>query len=125
MPTWSRGWPALVAACGWAISGRLRFEAGFATVGCTIQARADLDPAGVTIADQVLPVASSGGLGVSTRERVPGVQLSDHHDAPVDLATAVVGLQDVHDLTRVVVHEERVLALLMADLAAIARSVDQ
>ncbi|WP_408630271.1 DUF2399 domain-containing protein [Amycolatopsis mongoliensis] len=36
------------------MSGRLRFEAGFSTVGCTTQARPDFNPAGFTIADQVL-----------------------------------------------------------------------
>src|SRR5690349_3915622 len=40
-------------------------------------------------------------------------------------AAPVGGLRDVHDITRIAVHEERVLALLMADLAAVARSVDQ
>jgi len=38
---------------------------------------------------------------------------------------AVAGLREVHDLTRIAAHEERVLALVMADLAAVARTLDQ
>lgn len=118
--------PPLVCTDGIASGAALDLLAGLAAAGCTIHARADFDPAGFTIADQVLSVVpSSRSWRFDARTYAEECGLSGHRNAPVDLATAVGGLRGVHDITRIAVHEERVLALLMADLAAVARSVDQ
>ncbi|MGI6872406.1 DUF2399 domain-containing protein [Amycolatopsis sp. 3B14] len=115
--------PSLVCTDGIASGAALDLLAGLATAGCTIHARADFDPAGFTIADQVLSVAS-GALSwrFNARTYAEECGLSGHHDAPSDLAAAVAGLRVAYDLARSPVHEERVLALLLSDLAAGAGS---
>lgn len=111
--------PPLVCTDGIASGAALDLLAGLATAGCTIHARADFDPAGFTIADQVLSVAS-GALSwrFNARTYAEECGLSGHHDAPDDLAAAVAGIRVVYDRARSPVHEERLLALLLSDLAA-------
>lgn len=108
----------LVCTDGIASGAALDLLAGLTTAGCTIHARADFDPAGFTIADQVLSVAP-GALSWRFNARTYAEErgLSGHHDAPDDLAAAVAGLRVVYDHARSPVHEERVLALLLSDLA--------
>lgn len=110
--------PPLVCTDGIASGAALDLLAGLATAGCTIYARADFDPAGFTIADQVLSV-TSGALPWRFNARTYAEErgLSGHHDAPDDLAAAVAGLRVLYDRVRSPVHEERVLALLLSDLA--------
>ncbi|WP_083754167.1 DUF2399 domain-containing protein [Actinosynnema sp. ALI-1.44] len=110
--------PPLVCTDGIASGAALDLLAGLATTGCTIHARADFDPAGFTIADQVLSVVPSAlSWRFNARIYADECGLSAHHDAPDDLATAVAGLRVVYDRVRSPVHEERVLALLLSDLA--------
>lgn len=118
--------PPLVCTDGIASGAALDLLAGLATAGCTIHARADFDPAGFTIADQVLSVAP-GALSWRFNARTYAEQcaLSGHHDAPDDLAGAVAGLRVAYDRARSPVHEERVLALLLSDLAAAADPTDR
>lgn len=115
--------PPLVCTDGIASGAALDLLAGLATAGCTIHVRADFDPAGFTIAEQVLSVAP-GALSwrFNARTYAEECGLSGHHDAPGDLSAAVAGLQVAYDLARSPVHEERVLALLLCDLAAGAGS---
>lgn len=95
--------PPLVCADGIASGADLGLLAGLAAAGCTIHARADLDPAGFAIIDQVLSVASSArSWRFDARTHAVQCGLSGHHHAPADLATAVVGLRVVHDLIRIV-----------------------
>lgn len=115
--------PPLVCTDGIASGAALDLLIGLATAGSTIHARADFDPAGFTIADQVLSVAP-GALSwrFNARTYAKECGLSGHHDAPDDLAAAVAGLRVAYDLARFPVHEERVLALLLSDLAVRAGS---
>ncbi|QQQ74901.1 DUF2399 domain-containing protein [Saccharothrix sp. 6-C] len=118
--------PPLVCTDGIASGAALDLLAVLATAGCTIHARADFDPAGFTVADQVLSVAS-GALSWRFNARTYAAEcgLSGHHDAPDDLAAAVAGLRVVYDLARSPVHEERLLALLLSDLAPGAGPADR
>jgi len=117
--------PPLACTDGIASGAALDLLAGLATAGCTIHARADFDPAGFTITDQVLSV-TPGALSwrFNARTYAEECGLSGHHDAPDGLAAAVAGLRVVHDFARSPVHEERVLALLLSDLAAGAGPAD-
>ncbi|OLR90303.1 hypothetical protein BJP25_02730 [Actinokineospora bangkokensis] len=115
--------PPLVCTDGIASGAALDLLAGLAIAGCTIHARADFDPAGFTIADQVLSVAPDAlSWRFNARTYAEERGLSGHHDAPEDLAAAVAGLRVAYDLARLPVHEERVLTLLLSDLAVGAGS---
>lgn len=115
--------PPLVCTDGIASGAALDLLAGLAAAGCTIHARADFDPAGFTIADQVLSVAP-GALPwrFDARTYADECGLTCPPAVAGDLATAVTELRVGYDRARVPVHEERVLALLLSDLAAGSRS---
>ncbi|EWC64194.1 hypothetical protein UO65_0520 [Actinokineospora spheciospongiae] len=110
--------PPLVCTDGTASGAALDLLSGLAAAGCAIHARADFDPAGFTIADQVLSVAP-GALSWRFDQRTCATEcgMSGRHAAPHDLVTAVAGLRVAYDRSRSPVHEERVLALLLSDLA--------
>ncbi|QUQ64575.1 hypothetical protein JJ691_22950 [Kutzneria sp. CA-103260] len=111
--------PPLVCTDGIASGAALDLLAGLAAVGSTIRVRADFDPAGFTIADQVLSVAP-GALSwrFDARTYADECGLSGHRSTSGDLATALTELRVAYDHARTPVHEERVLALLLSDLAA-------
>lgn len=111
--------PPLVCTDGIASGAALDLLAGLAAAGCRIHARADFDAAGFTIADQVLSVAP-GALSwrFNAQTYAEACGLSTSHDTSGDLGAAVAGLRAVYDRMRSPVHEERVLALLLSDLAA-------
>jgi len=71
----------------------------------------------------VAPSALSWRFNARTYAQERG--LAGGHDAPADLAAALVELRVVHDRTRSPVHEERVLTLLLSDLAAGADPADR
>ncbi|MCP2257123.1 TIGR02679 family protein [Streptoalloteichus tenebrarius] len=111
--------PPLVCTDGIASGAALDLLAWLTAAGCTIHARADFDPAGFTIADQVLSVAP-GALSwrFDTRTYANECGLSVPHGTSGDLATAVQELRLAYDHARIPVHEERVLGLLLSDLTA-------
>ncbi|MER6993762.1 DUF2399 domain-containing protein [Saccharopolyspora hirsuta] len=109
--------PPLVCTDGIASGAALDLLAGLAGAGCAIRARADFDPAGFTIADQVLSVAPrTRSWHFDARTYAHECGLGGQHDAAEDLATALVALRDVYADTPV--HEERVLPALLADLSS-------
>ena len=118
--------PPLVCTDGIASGAALDLLAGLATAGCTIHARADFDPAGFTIADQVLSVAP-GALSwhFNSQTYADECGLSGTHDASDDLASAVADLRVTYDRVRSPLHEERVLPLLLSDLTAGAGRADR
>ena len=109
--------PPLVCTDGIASGAALDLLTGLATAGCTIRMRADFDPAGFTIADQVLSVAP-GALSwhFNSQTYADECGLSGTHDASDDLASAVAGLRVTYDRVCSPLHEERVLPLLLSDL---------
>jgi uncharacterized protein (TIGR02679 family) len=115
--------PPVVCTDRIASGAALDLLAGLAAAGCVIRARADFDPAGFTIAEQVLsvaPQARSWRFDARTYPRECG--LSGNHVAADDLASAVAALPAVYRDVNVPVHEERMLAWLLSDLDG-ARSV--
>ncbi|TVT60830.1 DUF2399 domain-containing protein [Amycolatopsis rhizosphaerae] len=117
--------PPLVCTDGIASGAALDLLAGLATAGCTIHARADFDPAGFTIADQVLSVAPDAlPWRFDVRIYADQCGLSGPHGTSGSLAAAVAELRVAYDHAGMPVHEERVLALLLSDLATESRSFD-
>lgn len=109
--------PPLVCTDGIASGAALDLLSGLVVAGCTIHARADFDPAGFTIADQVLSVAPDAlTWRFDARTYADKCGLSEHHSTSDGLATALTELRVAYGHARIPVHEERVLALLLSDL---------
>ncbi|RKT83600.1 TIGR02679 family protein [Saccharopolyspora antimicrobica] len=108
--------PPLVCTDGIASGAALDLLAGLVAAGCVLHARADFDPPGFTIADQVLSVApQSRSWHFDARTYARECGLTGEHDAAQDLMPALTALRAVYADTPV--HEERVLAMLLTDLA--------
>jgi uncharacterized protein (TIGR02679 family) len=109
--------PPLVCTDGIASGAALDLLAGLAAAGCAIRARADFDPAGFVIAEQVLSVAPDAQpwrFDAATYAEACG--LTGQFDPAGDFAAALPALADVYREATVAVHEEQVLAILLADL---------
>ncbi|WP_329474851.1 DUF2399 domain-containing protein [Kribbella sp. NBC_01484] len=86
---------------------------------CTIEARADFDQAGFTIADQILSVASDTySWRCDTTTYAAICDLPDRPATARSLSEALNDLRVLSTDTRIPVHEERLLGDLLADLAA-------
>jgi uncharacterized protein (TIGR02679 family) len=115
------GCAPLVCTDGTASGAALDLLAGLSAAGCTIYGRADFDPAGFTIADQILSVAPNARswwydaktyAAVSNLPASPGI--------PSRLAEDLRELRTIYADTRIPVHEERLLGDLLADLTTVA-----
>ncbi|RKT55520.1 DUF2399 domain-containing protein [Saccharothrix australiensis] len=115
--------PPLVCTDGMASGAALDLLAGLAAAGCAIHARADFDPAGFTIAEQVLfvaPGARAWRFDATTYADETG--LDGSFATPDGLMAAVEELRTAYDRMCAPVHEERLLDRLLADLANASRS---
>ncbi|HEY0621243.1 MAG TPA: DUF2399 domain-containing protein, partial [Kribbella sp.] len=113
--------PPLVCTDGIASGAALDLLAGLSASGCTIEARADFDHAGFTIADQVLSVApDSHSWRYDAATYAAICDLPDRPTTSRGLSEALDDLRALYTATRIPVHEERLLGDLLADLAATA-----
>jgi uncharacterized protein (TIGR02679 family) len=113
--------PPLVCTDGIASGAALDLLAGLSTAGCRIKARADFDPAGFTIADQILsvaPSAESWRYDAPTYAAICNLGGQAVAAASPGLAEGVGDLRALYATTRTPVHEERLLGDLLADLTA-------
>ncbi|TDO56686.1 uncharacterized protein (TIGR02679 family) [Kribbella sp. VKM Ac-2571] len=111
--------PPLVCTDGIASGAALDLLAGLSASGCTIEARADFDQAGFTIADQILsvaPDARSWRYDATTYAAI--CDLPNPPATSRGLSQALSDLRVLYAGTRTPVHEERLLGDLLADLTA-------
>ncbi|HET9254619.1 MAG TPA: DUF2399 domain-containing protein, partial [Pseudonocardiaceae bacterium] len=93
--------------------------AGLARAGCALNVRADIDPAGFTVVEQVHSVAPTARLwrfDVSAYAQTHG--LPPLHGTSDDVGGELIRLREAYDRHRFPLHEERILDLLLADLRA-------
>lgn len=104
--------PPLVCTDGMPSGAALDLISGLSAAGCSIRYRADFDPAGFVIADQIRGVATSAQpwrFDAATYLSALGIE-----DQPQDPSHA--SLRAAYDRHQIVIHEERLLDHLVKDL---------
>lgn len=113
--------PPMVCTDGIASGAALTLLAGLSDAGCAIVARADIDPTGFTIVDQVRSAAPSARLWRFDSAVYAGtLGLPQPGDVPHDVDSSLAQLRDMRDANGQAVYEERILKLLVADLHDLA-----
>jgi uncharacterized protein (TIGR02679 family) len=115
--------PPLVCTDGIASGAALDLIAGLARAGCPLNVRADIDPAGFTVVDQVHSVAPNIRLWrFDVRTYAEMHDLPPCHASSDDVGLELTRLREAHDRHRLPLHEERLLDSLLADLRTAFRA---
>ena len=111
--------PPLVCTDGIASGAAVELLAGLAKAGSQLMLRADVDPAGFTIVEQVLTVAPTARLwrfDISTY--AGGLGPTPSEPAPHQPAETLAQLRAAYRTHQLPLHEERILSTLLQDLAS-------
>ncbi|MGH3622172.1 MAG: DUF2399 domain-containing protein, partial [Sciscionella sp.] len=110
--------PPMVCTDGFASGAALDLIGGLSDAGCRLRIRADVDPAGFSIVDQIRSVAPDASLwrfDIALYSDVTGAPASSGESRETGPT-----LRELSDEHGVALHEERVLDQLLADLADLA-----
>lgn len=117
-----RSCPPLICTDGIASGAAVELLTDLTTTGCQLNVRADIDPAGFTIVEQVLAVAPTAHLWrFDAATYCEALGTPPPEPSPTDTTEALIRLRDTYRTHQIPLHEERVLDTLLEDLTVSAQ----